>query len=106
MVKKRENLTQDLIKIRILAYLYNKENPTNAYTIQQRSLIPSQESNRFKGFLEDLYNLGNLEKIEEESGGEKSRTSYKITRKGKDTVERYRDPLIQQLFGSIEDFFL
>jgi hypothetical protein len=98
LAKKEGNLSQEQIKIRILAYLYNRGDiGSNAYTIQHRANIPSQEFNRFRGFLEDLCVLSLLAKYEEETGGDKVRVNYKITQKGRDTVDRYRDPLIQQV---------
>jgi hypothetical protein len=106
LAKKEGNLSQEQIKIRVLAYLYNRgEIGANAYTIQHRANIPLQEYNRFRGFLEEMCILSLLTKYEEETGGDKMRISYKITQNGKNTVDRYRDPLIQQIFGSIEDLF-
>ena len=63
LAKKKPHLSQEQIKIRILAYLYNKgEDGANSYTIQRKANIPSsQEYNRFKGFLDYLQN--NSEKI-------------------------------------------
>jgi predicted transcriptional regulator len=102
----RRHLSEEQIKIHVLAYLYNKgEIGANAYVIQHRANIPSQEGSRFRGFLEDLCKLGSLKDYEVETGGEKVRVNYKITMKGKEVVERYRNPLLQELFGSIEKLF-
>ena len=70
MAKRKESLSKAQVKIRILAYLYNKGSQgANSYTIQQKANIPSsQESNRFKGFLEELCALSRLEKYEVETG--------------------------------------
>jgi hypothetical protein len=107
LAKKQRNLSQEQIKICVLAYLYNRgEVGANAYAIQHRSNIPSQEHNRFRGFLEELCILYCLEKYEEETGGEKGRINYKITQKGRIVVDQYRNSLIQSVFGSIEDLFI
>lgn len=72
-------LTEDRIKIRILAYLYNKgEIGANAYVIQHKANLPVQDYNRFRVFLEDLCKKGLLDKYEEETGGAKTRTNYRI----------------------------
>jgi predicted transcriptional regulator len=91
-----------------LAYLFNRgEIGANQYTIEHKANIPAQEFSRFKGFLEDLCTKSCISKYEEETGGEKkeSRTKYVITQKGRETVNIYRHPHIQQIFGSIEDLF-
>ena len=100
MAKKDRNLSQEQIKIRILAYPYNKgEVGANGYVIQHRANISRQEYNRFKGFLEDLCTKLCLEKYEEETAGEKTRINYKITNKGRDVINKYRDPLLQENTG-------
>ena len=106
MAKKERSLSQEQIKIRILAYLYNKgEIGANSYAIQHRAHIPLQEFNRFRGFLEDLCTKSCLKKYEVETKGDKSRINYIITSKGKDVINRYRDPLIQEILWSVEDLF-
>lgn len=97
MAKGKRHLSQEQIKIRILAYLYNRPQGANSYTIQHRANIPVQEFNRFRGFLEELCQLGNLDKVEEETGGNNPRINYIITSKGKDIVIKYRDPFIQEI---------
>jgi hypothetical protein len=73
LAKRERYLTEDRIKIRIMAYLYNKgEIGANAYVIQHRANIPLQEYNRLRGFLDDLCKLGSLEKYEEETAGTQS----------------------------------
>lgn len=89
-----------------MAYLFNKgEIGANAYVIQHRANIPLQEYNRFRGFLEDLCKKSLLDKYEEETGGTKPRTNYKITEKGRKIVDTCRLSYMQELFGSIEDLF-
>jgi hypothetical protein len=106
LAKKERNLSQEQIKIRILAYLYNKGSMgANAYVIQHRANIPSQEHNRFRGFLEELCTLSCLEKYEEETTGEKPRINYRITEDGRTAVEHYKNPQLQSIMGSIEDLF-
>ena len=107
MANKEKNLSQEQIKMRILGYLYNKGRVgANGYTIQHRANIPSQEFNRFKGFLEDLCILVCLEKYEEETGGDKVRINYRITQTGRIAVDDYRrSSHLSKIFGSIEDLF-
>ena len=105
MAKRKEHLSQAQIKIRILAYLYNRKNGANSYTIQHKANIPSQEYNRFKRFLDDLCDLSCLEKNEDETSGQTVRVYFKITDKGRTTVEAVRNPLIANIIGSIEDLF-
>ena len=103
-----KSLSQAQVKIRILAYLYNKGSQgANSYTIQQKANIPSsQESNRFKGFLEDLCVLSRLEKYEVETGGQSIRTFYRITDKGRQTIDAIRNPLLLDILeDKIEDLF-
>lgn len=91
-----------------MAYLYNRGKfGANAYVIQHRANIPSQEYIRFKGFLSELCMTSCLETNEEETGGdkEKVRINYLITQKGRTIVEQYRNSLLSTVFGSIEDLF-
>ena len=68
-------LTEDRVKIRDMAYLFNKgEIGANAYVIQHRANLPVQDYHRFREFLEDLCTKGLLDKYEEETGGPKTRT--------------------------------
>jgi predicted transcriptional regulator len=100
------NLSQGEIKMRILGYLYNRgETGANLYTIEHRANIPSQEFNRFRGFLEELCSLSLLTKYEEEIGRDKTRAYYKITQKGKEIVDIYRRSVMPKIFGSIDDLF-
>jgi hypothetical protein len=107
LAKGRERYLSEIqIKIRILAYLYNKgEIGANAYVIQHRANIPLQEYKRFRGFLDELCELSLLDKYEEETRGEKARTIYKITESGRTTVDTCRQPHMKGLLGSIEDLF-
>ncbi|MGC1134805.1 MAG: hypothetical protein WA941_18400 [Nitrososphaeraceae archaeon] len=107
MAKKEKNLSQEQIKMRILGYLYNRgKSGANSYTIQHRANIPSQEHNRFKGFLEELCTLNCLESYEEETGGEQVRINYRITPTGRTVVDDYRQSShLSKIFGSIDDLF-
>lgn len=108
MAKRKEHLSQAQVKIRILAYLYNKGSQgANSYTIQQKANIPSsQESNRFKGFLEELCTLSQLEKYEVETGGKSIRIYYRITNKGRQTIDVIRNPLLVGILDDkIDDLF-
>ena len=96
MAKKKPHLSPIQIKIRILAFLYPREDGANSYTIQRKANIPSsQESNRFKGFLDDLCALACLEKKIVETGGDIQRINYIITKKGRDTVDLIRNPILE-----------
>ena len=107
MAKKEKNLSQEQIKMRILGYLYNRGIAgANAYTIQHRANIPSQEHNRFKGFLEELCIMECLESYEEETGGDQVRINYRITQTGRTVVDDYRrSSHLSKIFGSIDDLF-
>ena len=90
-----------------MAYLYTKDTKENygaySYTIQRKAgITSSQESNRFKRFLDELCELSCLTTILEETGGERSRIKYVITEKGKKTIDLIRNPLIQGLIGAID----
>ena len=87
-----------------MVFLYSKENGANSYTIQRKANIPSsQESNRFKGFLEELCALACLEKKPVETAGDMPRINYLITKKGKETVHLLRNPLFEGFLNTIED---
>jgi hypothetical protein len=62
---KERNLSRQEIKIRILSYLYNKDEGSNAHTIQFHA-IPShtQEASRFKRLLEALCELDRVQKAD------------------------------------------
>jgi hypothetical protein len=107
LTKKEKNLSQEQIKIRILGDLYNKGTiGANSYTIQHRANIPSQEHNRFKGFLEELCIFTYLDKYEEETGGDHVRINYVITETGRNAVDDFRGSShLSKLFGSIDDLF-
>jgi hypothetical protein len=104
LARKGKNLSQEQIKMRILAYLYNKgKGGASNYTIQHKANLPSQEGKRFREFLEDLCILKLLEKFEEETGGA-ARIKYRITQDGRKTIDGYRGYPVP-IFGSIEDLF-
>ncbi len=96
---RRRNLSQQEIKIRILSYLYNKVEGSNAHTIQFHA-IPghTQEASRFKRLLEDLCELDRVQKVDM-SHVTKGRVIYKITKKGRETIERLRDPVVKEFLG-------
>jgi hypothetical protein len=108
LAKKHKNLSQEQVKMRILAYLYNRGKfGANQYVIQHKANIPSQDGRRFKDFLKELCLESCLDTKEEETGGDidKVRISYLITQKGRMIVEQYRNSLLPTVFGSIEDLF-
>jgi hypothetical protein len=79
---RQKNLSQEQIKVRILSYLYHKEEGANQHTIQFHA-VPghTQEANRFKKLLDDLCQLERLMPIDM-SHVTKGRIIYKITEKG------------------------
>ena len=106
MAKKEKYLSHEQIKLRVLAYLYNKREVwTNAYTILHRANVPLQEYSRFRSLLEELCILSLLKTREEETGGKKMRLDYAITEKGQTVVKDYRNSSLPSLFGSVEDLF-
>lgn len=103
LARKGKNLSQEQIKIRILSYLYHKQEGSNAHKIQFRGIGHTQEANRFKILLEELCDLKCIEKVSMDH----VRTGtyiYKITDKGRGTIQRLRDDLILDFFGlKVED---
>ena len=97
------NLSQQEIKIRILSYLYNKEEGSNAHNIQFHA-VPghTQEASRFKRLLEELCALERIQEVDM-SYVAKGRVIYKITNKGRETIEHLRNPLIKEFLGIGED---
>lgn len=96
---RQRNLSQQDIKIRILSYLYNKEEGSNAHNIQFHA-IPghTQEANRFKALLEELCGLERIEEVDM-SHVTKGRIIYRITKKGRQTIEHLRDPIVKDFLG-------
>jgi predicted transcriptional regulator len=94
--EKERNLSHQEIKIRILSYLYSKEDGANAHTIQFHAILGhTQEASRFKLLLEELCDLDRVQKVDM-SHVTKGRVIYKITDKGRQTIERLRDPVIKE----------
>jgi hypothetical protein len=87
----------------MISYLYNREDGANQHTIQFHA-VPghTQEANRFKRLLGDLCSLDRIVSIDM-SHVTKGRVIYKITDKGKKTIETIRDPLVKEFFGLAEE---
>jgi len=100
---RQKNLSQEQIKIRILSYLYNREEGSNAHNIQFHA-VPghTQEASRFKRLLDELCALERIREIDM-SHVTKGRVIYKITDKGKKTIIHLRDPLIKEFLGLINE---
>jgi DNA-binding PadR family transcriptional regulator len=97
--EKGRNLSHQETKIRILSFLYNKEMGENAHTIQFHAISGhTQEASRFKRLLEDLCELGRVQKVDM-SHVTKGRVIYKITKKGRETIEHLRNPVIKEFLG-------
>jgi predicted transcriptional regulator len=93
---RQRNLSHQEIKIRILSYLYNKEEGANAHNIQFHA-IPghTQEASRFKRLLEELCTLERIREVDM-SHVTKGRVIYIITDKGKRTIENLRNPSLKK----------
>ena len=86
-----------------MSYLYNREDGANQHSIQFHA-VPghTQEASRFKKLLDDLCQLDRIVSIDM-SHVTKGRVIYKITDKGKKTIEGIRDPLIKEFLGLAEE---
>ena len=104
MLAKPRNLSQEQIKIRILSYLYNKTEGANAHNIQFRGISGhTQEASRFKKLLEELCELDCINKVRMDHVIMGS-VIYKITGKGRGTVQKLRDQFILDILGmKVED---
>ena len=100
---RQRNLSQEQIKIRILSYLYNKDEGANQHNIQFHAIVGhTQEASRFKKILDELCQLERIVSVDM-SYVAKGRIIYKITVKGKKTIESIRDPLIKDFFGLADE---
>lgn len=82
--------------------MYNKEEGANAHNIQFYGIAGRTiEGNRFKKILEDLCILEYLSRIDMSHVTE-GRVIYKITDKGRHTIEAIRNPLIKDVLGFTE----
>jgi hypothetical protein len=62
----------------------------NAYTIANRAGIPKQESNRFKGFLQELYEKNCIKIVSmQTSNQERGRVIFQITEIGEKIIDAY-----------------
>ena len=96
---RQRNLSQEQIKIRILSYLYNREEGANQHNIQFHAIFGhTQEASRFKKLLDELCQLERIVAVDM-SYVAKGRIIYKITEKGRRTIESIRDPLIKDFLG-------
>jgi hypothetical protein len=96
---RQRNLSQQDIKIRILSYLYNKEDGSNAHNIQFHAITGhTQEANRFKAILEELCELERIQEVDMDHVT-KGRVIYKITNRGRQTIEHLRDPIVRDFLG-------
>jgi predicted transcriptional regulator len=102
---RQKNLSQEQIKIRILSYLYNKEEGANQHNIQFHAILGrhTQEATRFKRLLEELCKLERIQEVDM-SHVAKGRVIYKITDKGRKTIESLRNNyLIKEVLGLAEE---
>jgi len=96
---RQKNLSQEQIKIRILSYLYNREEGSNAHSIQFHAISGhTQEASRFKRLLEELCALERIQEVDM-SHVSKGRVIYIITKRGRLTIEHLRDPFVKDFLG-------
>lgn len=95
---KPRNLSQEQVKIRILSYLYHRQEGANAYTVQFQG-IPgcTLEANRFKILLEELCEIKCIEKVSMDNVV-RGQFIYKITDKGRSTIQKLSDDFIREFF--------
>ncbi|MPZ07423.1 MAG: hypothetical protein GEU26_13590 [Nitrososphaeraceae archaeon] len=98
-------MSQEQIKLRILSYLCSqKESGANAYTIANRAGIPKQESNRFKGFLQELYEKECITTISmDTSTQERGRVILQITAIGERIISAYNQHNFALVLGPLDD---
>jgi hypothetical protein len=103
-VARQRNLSQEQIKIRILSYLYKNKEGANAHKIQFQGMSGhTQEASRFKKLLEELCELHCVDKVPMDHVTMGS-VIYKITDKGRGTVQKLRDQFILDILGlKVED---
>ena len=99
---RKKNFSQEQMKVMILSYMYNREEGANAHNIQFYGIVGRTiEGSRFKKLLEELCLLETLSK-EDMSHVTEGRVIYKITEKGRHTIEALRNPLIKDVLGFTE----
>jgi predicted transcriptional regulator len=104
--KRHDYLSQEQIKLRILSYLCSQRDNggANAYTISNRAGIPKQESNRFKGFLRELYEKNCIRMVSmETSNQERGRMIFQITETGEKIISAYRQHNFELILGPLTD---
>ena len=86
----------------ILSYMYNREEGANAHNIQFYGIVGRTiEGSRFKKLLEELCLIDDLTMIDMSHVTE-GRVIYKITQKGRQTIDLIRDPLMKDFLGFTE----
>lgn len=103
--KRHQYLSQEQIKLRILSYLCSqREHGANAYTISNRAGIPKQESNRFRGFLQEIYEKGCINIISmDTSTQERGRVIFRITDIGEKIIDAYYRYNFALVLGQLAD---
>jgi hypothetical protein len=98
----KKNFSQEQIKVMIMSYMYNKDEGANAHTIQFYGIAGrTVEGSRFKKILVELCQLEIMNTIDM-SHVAQGRVIYKITEKGRNTIEAIRNPLIKSVLGFME----
>jgi hypothetical protein len=87
------------VKIRVLSYLYNRDEGANQHNIQFHSIFGhTQEAGRFKDLLGEMCQSGVIVSVDM-SYVAKGRFIYKITDKGKKTIQSIQEPEIKEFLG-------
>lgn len=95
--------SKDGTKLRIISYLYSHSEGANQNTINSLPGLNSQRWDIIKDILSELFQAGAIV-IENHDEIKKGAVIYKITAKGKETVEKLKD--LQKIgLGSTFDLF-
>jgi hypothetical protein len=104
--KRHDYLSQEQIKLRILSYLCSQRDNggANAYTIANRAGIPKQESNRFKGFLQELFEKNCIKMVSmDTSTQERGRVIFQISEVGEKIIAAYYQHNFALVLGPLND---
>jgi hypothetical protein len=99
--------SEEQIKIRTLVYLYHQPDGANKNTIQERAIQGrhTQEGSRFKKILEEQCKIGTIEQVDM-SHVRQGSMIYKLTDKGRNTIQSLRQPHMRDFFGLTDEDFL
>jgi DNA-binding PadR family transcriptional regulator len=104
--KRHRYLSEEQVKLRILSYLCSQKDSGGAfqYAIENRAGIPKQESNRFKGFLLELYEKNCITTIKmDTSAHERGRVIYQITKFGEEIIAAFKQYKFDLVLGPLKE---